>query len=62
MPFDFVRELFSVEISCSLYANLHTIFSILMQFANVLGTKICCGFFQIGFCSSNTRQYYGALV
>jgi len=62
MPFDFVRELFSVKISCNLYANLHAIFSIPMQFANVLDTKICCRFFQIGFCSSNMRQYYGSLV
>lgn len=62
MPFYFVREVFSVEISCSLHANPHTIFSIPMQFANVLNTKICGGFFQIGFYSSNTRHYYGALL
>jgi len=62
MPFDFVGELFLVEISCSLYAKLHTIYSIPMQFASVLDIKICCGFFQIGFCSLNIRYYYGALV
>jgi hypothetical protein len=39
MPFDFVGELFSVEISCSLNANFHTIYSIPMQFADVLETK-----------------------